>query len=229
MFKKILEVTEVTLEIQKTNPPTLVINAKGNVNSGGWKNGQLVPYIYITPPADGIYEFDFLAEAPSGPSTSAIEEIKTQYSWNDFPADLKGVKVYSSSNYLVALTEDGKQGRNSSKSGSFDVVSEDELAKLKKESHPFFITNAFILENDLIVSVEHSGGCKEHNFRLVWDGSVIKTMPPKYNLTIIHDNNGDHCKAIIRDELQFDLTQHINETATILLDGYQTPLTFTRI
>lgn len=101
MTKKVIEVTKVTLEIQKTNPPTLVINASGKVNTGGWTNGQLIPFVYIVPPQDGIYEFDFVADEPNGISTQVISNIDTApFSWNDFPNDLNGVKVYASSNSI---------------------------------------------------------------------------------------------------------------------------------
>ena len=102
MTKKVIEVTGVTLEILKKNPPILVITSKGNVSSGGWSNGQLIPFVYIMPPSDGIYEFDFVADEPTGISTQVISEITSQsFMWDDFPADLKGVKVYSSSNSKI--------------------------------------------------------------------------------------------------------------------------------
>jgi hypothetical protein len=34
------------------------------VPSAGWKNLQLIPYLYPIAPPDGIYEFDFVATPP---------------------------------------------------------------------------------------------------------------------------------------------------------------------
>lgn len=102
MTKKVFEVTTVTLVILKKNPPVLEINAYGKVSSGGWKKGKLIPYVYIAPPADGLYEFDFVAGEPNGASIQVISEITSEpFLWDDFPKDLKGVKVYSSSNFEI--------------------------------------------------------------------------------------------------------------------------------
>lgn len=104
MTKKTLNVTEVTLAILKKSPPTLSITSKGEVPSGGWSNGQLIPFVYVVPPSDGIYEFDFVADEPEGASTSAISEITSEpFIWNDFPSELKGVKIYASLNSKIDL------------------------------------------------------------------------------------------------------------------------------
>jgi hypothetical protein len=109
MQTKILETVSIDLQILKREPPILDIIAIGNVTSSGWKHGRLVPYIYITPPADGIYEFDFVAEPPTGPALTVILPIVAQGQWEDFPPDLKGVKIYSSSNSLVATLDNAKE------------------------------------------------------------------------------------------------------------------------
>ncbi len=97
-MKKILKVKDIELSILKTNPPILKIKCEGEVNSSGWNNAQLIPYVYITPPADGIYEFDFVADEPNGPSSDVIGDIKAIYEWQSFPTDLNGVRVFASQN-----------------------------------------------------------------------------------------------------------------------------------
>jgi Dyp-type peroxidase family len=100
--KKIFEVTEVELVIEKKNPPILIITAEGKVNTSGWSNGKLIPFIYILPPVDGIYEFDFVADEPTGVTLQVISKIISQsFIWNDFPKELNGVKIYSSSNSKI--------------------------------------------------------------------------------------------------------------------------------
>jgi hypothetical protein len=102
MTKKVIEVTEVSIEILKKYPPILSITCKGNVNSGGWLNGQLIPFVYFMPPLDGIYEFDFVADEPEGSSNQSISEISSEsFLWDNFPNELKGVKVYASSNFKI--------------------------------------------------------------------------------------------------------------------------------
>lgn len=103
METKVFEVLEVKLSILKKNPPILFISSVGNTRTGGWSNGRLEPYVYIVPPADGIYEFTFMATPPSGLATNAITPILAEpFFWDDFPKDLKGVKVYSETNHVIA-------------------------------------------------------------------------------------------------------------------------------
>lgn len=102
-MEKINEVTAVTLNILKKNPPLLEVNSSGMVRSGGWTNGQLEAFVYITPPADGLYEFNFVADPPTGASTDAMTPIYAPpFLWDDFPMELKGVKVYALQNSLIS-------------------------------------------------------------------------------------------------------------------------------
>ena len=96
MTKKVLSVMNVTFEILEKTPPTLVIKANGTVNSSGWLNAKLNPFIYVVPPIDGIYEFDFVANKPTGIVLEVITAIHSKpFFWDNFPSDLKGIKVYA--------------------------------------------------------------------------------------------------------------------------------------
>jgi hypothetical protein len=69
-----------------------------------------------------------------------------------------------------------------------------------------FVQGASIEEGTLHLRVSYTGGCAEHDFRLVaWD-SYWKGRPPRAELLLAHDANGDSCKALIREELRFDLS-----------------------
>ena len=59
---KIYAVDELKVAILETLPPQAILAARGRVTSSGWTNGRLIPYVYVTPPKDGIYEFDFVAD-----------------------------------------------------------------------------------------------------------------------------------------------------------------------
>lgn len=100
-MEKILNVMSIDLQIHKSFPPILEINAIGNTSSLGWTNAHLSPYIYVKPPQDGYYEFDFVAEPPSGFAGQIITPIQAHpFSWIDFPATLKGVRVFAKSNSI---------------------------------------------------------------------------------------------------------------------------------
>jgi hypothetical protein len=72
----------------------LTIEATGQVPTGGWKGAKLAPRKYVKPPADGIYEFDMTAVRPEGFVTQVISKVKASHTWDNPPADLKGIKIY---------------------------------------------------------------------------------------------------------------------------------------
>ncbi|MCI0495261.1 hypothetical protein L0Z72_09670 [candidate division KSB1 bacterium] len=103
MLKKILKIEKVQFNPVANDPSMLFFTATGVVPSGGWKAPQIIPHVYLDPPPKGIYEFDFIAEAPA--QTDEVIKITTKIECNfkmaNMPHDLKGVKVYSSSNSKV--------------------------------------------------------------------------------------------------------------------------------
>ncbi|MDH4276248.1 MAG: hypothetical protein OEW08_14540 [Gammaproteobacteria bacterium] len=99
----ISEVTEVSLAMLKTNPPQLSITAKGNVSSAAWTKPQLKPFVYIAPPQDGIYDFNFEAVPPQGPAAAVMSPVETTYTLNPMPDTLKGVRIHATQNKKEAM------------------------------------------------------------------------------------------------------------------------------
>lgn len=97
---KVMEVTDVMLSIFKTHPPTLYIHAEGLVPTPGYTNARLVPYVYVQFPPDGIWDFDFVADKPTGIVQQVISPVAASYMWHDFPAELKGVRIHASHNTI---------------------------------------------------------------------------------------------------------------------------------
>lgn len=104
-LQKVYKVSTVHLSILESLPQQLKIDAGGDVLTGGWSSPQLVPYEYIAPPANGIYEFDFQAQPPTDVATQAITPVKASYSMNPLPDSLKGVKIYAEKNNVVEMLE----------------------------------------------------------------------------------------------------------------------------
>ncbi len=75
---RVSTVTNVTLQIQKSNPPQLLLVAEGTVPSLGWSNFVLAAFRYITPPVDGIQDFDFSGDPPSGASNTVVVPVVSQ-------------------------------------------------------------------------------------------------------------------------------------------------------
>jgi hypothetical protein len=88
-------------------PHTVRICARGLVPTGGWTNPQLRPVIYIQAPPNGIYDFDFVATPPSGIVPQVVLPIKAMRLWQPYPVKLKGVRVKSAGNSIVALLNHG--------------------------------------------------------------------------------------------------------------------------
>ena len=101
MFKKILEVTDVKLTTLESCTPRLLITVSGTLPTSGWsEKGELIQHIYIVPPMDGYYEFDVIAEPPMPDVivTQQVHPVVATFVLNSIPCDLKGIKVYASSN-----------------------------------------------------------------------------------------------------------------------------------
>ena len=90
MLKTILD-AKATFNKDKTK---LTIEATGQVPTGGWKNAKLTPRTYVKAPADGVWEFDMTAVRPDGIVTQALSKVKASHTWDNPPAELKGVKIY---------------------------------------------------------------------------------------------------------------------------------------
>lgn len=70
----------------------------------------------------------------------------------------------------------------------------------------------------LTINVSYSGGCETHDWKLMTNGAMMKSLPPQMNITLWHDNNGDNCRGLITEDLTFDLTKiQAGESGTIIL------------
>jgi len=105
---KVYEITAVRLSLYKSFPPALAIEVDALVTTSGYTDPELVEYIYVHPPLDGIYDFDCNATPPSGPSQDVLTPITAKYLMDPMPNDLNGVKVHASNNFMVALLSAGK-------------------------------------------------------------------------------------------------------------------------
>ena len=98
----VLSVTDVKLAADKTYPPKLIIRAQGTVSTYGWENGKLVPFVYIQPPPDGIYDFNFVATPPIHLVPEVVTCIEAKHILDTIPKNLKGVRIHSRTNSQVA-------------------------------------------------------------------------------------------------------------------------------
>tara|TARA_B110000438_G_scaffold52373_1_gene52602 strand:- start:486 stop:857 length:372 start_codon:yes stop_codon:yes gene_type:complete len=86
------------------------------------------------------------------------------------------------------------------------------------------------IEGDtLIAHVQYSGGCGDHKFEIKQNGFLMKSLPPKQPLQIIHLSTGDKCRALINEHLKYDIsgfrgTPH--GTTVLLLKNWTTDIIY---
>ena len=100
------EVISVDLTMEKTNPPNAIIKAKGKVMTAGHSNPRLLQVLNVTPPADGVQEFEFYVDPPSPSKVVAqvITDIETPLlRVEHIPTWMKGIRVRAQTNTLDKL------------------------------------------------------------------------------------------------------------------------------
>ena len=61
------------------------------------------------------------------------------------------------------------------------------------------------------LSVSYSGGCKAHNFEIIWDGIVHTNAPCNMNFLLVHSGNNDSCEAYITETIIINLKELLGE------------------
>jgi hypothetical protein len=98
---RIMDVTAVHVSILKSNPPKVAIHAIGHVPTTGWTQIELDPYLYLVPPADGVWDFDFVGKAPSGIVGQVVLQVYASIVV-PMPRWLRGVRVHAKTNTIDA-------------------------------------------------------------------------------------------------------------------------------
>lgn len=85
--------------------------ALGQLKSGGWTGLRLEPVVYAIEPSDGIYDFVLYATPPSVPASAVMTYLTAVTYWPNPPEKLKGVRVRSGTNAIIALLDTNKPGQ----------------------------------------------------------------------------------------------------------------------
>jgi len=83
------------------NVDTFLIVAEGEAPSGGWENPRLIPWTYVQPPVDGIWDFTFVADMPDGISSDVLVPLQAEYLLEDVSEGFSGVRVHAATNNVV--------------------------------------------------------------------------------------------------------------------------------
>ncbi len=103
--RKVLRVDSVELTHIPGKPNRVKISAHGTASTSGWTAPQLVPFIYVQAPPDGIYDFILVALRPSsGVTTPALTPLPEPASITEIEPDgFHGVRIHALENSLQQL------------------------------------------------------------------------------------------------------------------------------
>lgn len=105
---RVYSVDEVLVTIALTKPARLILQAFGRTPTSGWTDGALSQRVYVTPPADGIQDFDFVGR-PLDPGTPGLDvltpiiahaeltNVELATFWG-MGLPLKGIRVHADAN-----------------------------------------------------------------------------------------------------------------------------------
>lgn len=81
----------------------------------------------------------------------------------------------------------------------------DPSENVQKRGDRTTISRMEVLGDYLSIDVSYSGGCEEHEFKLITDGRYSATYPPELELVLRHEANNDLCRSYVDETLFFDL------------------------
>ncbi|MBL7898677.1 MAG: hypothetical protein JNJ99_09095 [Crocinitomicaceae bacterium] len=99
-----------------------------------------------------------------------------------------------------------------------------------RDNADFTITAVGVEGNIMTIDVQYSGGCQKHEFTLIGMKAIQKSLPPKRGVILFHNSNGDNCRSIVEEKLQFDISVLAYEGGEIILnlDTWATPISYTK-
>jgi hypothetical protein len=99
MSELVREIVEVNASIDGDEEnPLLVVEAEGLASTAGWANVRLDPHVYITPPDDGVQDFDLVGDRPAD-AAEALSEVEA--AWEGPLEDwVIGVRVHAVDNLI---------------------------------------------------------------------------------------------------------------------------------
>ena len=94
---------------------------------------------------------------------------------------------------------------------------------------PFSIDSAFISGDTLHAIVQYSGGCGTHTFDIETTGALLKSLPPKQPIRIVHRSDNDPCRALIIEEIKFNIKEFNGSprgTTVLMLENWKQHLSY---
>ncbi len=100
MSELVREIVEMHASIDgDEDDPLLIVEAEGLAPTSGWANVRLDPHVYITPPDDGVQDFDLVGDRPAGTAADALTLVEA--AWEGPLADwVIAVRIHAIDNMI---------------------------------------------------------------------------------------------------------------------------------
>lgn len=82
-------------------------------------------------------------------------------------------------------------------------------------SDEFLLVGAEVKGKCLEIEVEYSGGCGGDIWTLAWNGTLMKSLPPKANV-YLHLKDNDNCRELVRKKVMFDISSIYNNAEVVI-------------
>lgn len=105
----------------------------------------------------------------------------------------------------VVKEEDGLGMMQELLTGNDGFITVDKAYVGPAKGDAFTIQDMSVVGDSLFIGVQYSGGCKTHEFKMISNGNMLKSLPPQLPLYLEHNGNGDNCRALKSEKLAFDL------------------------
>lgn len=125
----------------------VLVIAQGMAPTSGWSSPRLAPHFYINPPADGYWEFDFLADEPLG----MVLQVELPLVANGVfspPGWMKGIRVIGENNSFDVEVMGGEKTAPSNPKGfkrtpAGHVIVREQLASYDDSFNPIGFCSGF--------------------------------------------------------------------------------------
>ena len=79
--------------------PLLTVEVEGLTPTAGWSQVRLDPHVYITPPEDGVQDFDLVGDRPATGDTDELTMVEAAWE-GPLPEWLIAVRVHAIDNMI---------------------------------------------------------------------------------------------------------------------------------
>jgi len=124
---------------------------------------------------------------------------------------------------LIISCANGKKMSRKNKKTISKAILVDSFTDYARSSSDIQILSTSVTDSILSINVSYSGGCKDHDFKLIGSKILQKSMPPIRGIFLVHNSNADDCRELIEQELKFNISdfKYVGGEVMLKLDGYK--------